>query len=213
MKIGCAIALLILFVLFTIGIVERQRADPIEKAVGEALGNSNFKVGSPLGLCIDALGEPDINFSYECPCGKGMYFGWSKYGIAVTNFLCDESETEKSSRDELLVGSIIIPIKKKVYNRYPGSEENKPIVFENTIDVKINGKSLSEMTFEEIDSLYHFHYDSSKYSIYLHKLPEYVAKRTAGIQYGVPLDEKQKGGNPDWSKDIEQITISESGVF
>lgn len=211
MKIGCAVVFLIVLTLFTIGIVERQRIDPIEKAVGEALGNENLKLGTPMGLWIGALGEPDISFPYECPCGKGLYFGWLKYGVAVTNFSCDE--IGKSSRDELLVDTIIIPIKKKVYNRYPGSEENKPIVFENTLDVKINGKSLSEMTFEQIDSLYHFHYDSGEYSIYLHKLPEYIAKRRAGIQYTVPIEKKQRRGNPDWSKDIEQITISETGIF
>jgi hypothetical protein len=213
MKIGYAVVVLILLSLIAILMVERQRIDPIEKAVSETMGNENLVVGSKLGLWIDALGEPDIEFTYQCPCGKGIYFGWSKYGIAVTNYPCGESEVEKSSRGELLVDSIIIPIKKKVYNRYPGSEENKLIIFENTLDVKINGKSLSEMTFEEIDSLYHFHYDSSKYSIYLHKLPEYIAKRRAGIQYSVSLDEKQRGGNPDWSKDIEQITVSESGIF
>ncbi len=213
MKIGFAVVLLIVLTLFAIGMVERQRVDPIEKAVGEALGNRNLKISTPLGLWIDALGEPNIDFSYECPCGKGLYFGWSDYGIAVTNFSCDEGEVGKSSRNEILVDSIIVPLKKIVYNRYPGSEENKRIEFEKTLDVKINGQSLSEMTFEQIDSLYHFHYDTGKYSIYLHKLPEFIAKRKAGIQYSLPLDEKQSSGNPDWSKDIEQITISESGVF
>jgi len=209
---------IVLFLLVTLAfsvllIIERSRIDPIEKAIGEALNNDKLRLGTPLGIWIDNFGEPDINFSYECPCGKGEYVGWSEFGFAVTSFRCEESQKEKTPRDDLLVDSIIIPIREVVYNRYPGREKNKQIEFEKILEVKINGKSLSDMTFEEIDLLYKYHYDSGEYSIYLHRLPEYIAKRKAGIQYTIPVDEKQRSGNPNWSEDIEQITISESGLF
>lgn len=213
MKRTIVLFLLVTLVFSVLLIIERSRIDPIEKALGEALNNDTLRLGTPLEIWIDNFGEPDISFSYECPCGKGEYVGWSEYGIAVTSFRCEESQKGKTSRDDLLVDSIIIPLRKVVYNRYPGREINKQIEFEKILEVKINGKSLSNMTFEEIDSLYKYHYDSGKYSIYLHRLPEYIAKRRAGIQYTIPVDEKLRSGNPNWSEDIEQITISESGLF
>jgi len=209
MRIVFRAVLFIILILLTVCIIERQRLDPIEKAVSVALGNRNLVLGSKLGLWIQALGEPDITFSYEYyKYGRGLYVGWLKHGLAVTTFSCDVDEREQKPLESFDAHSIVIPFKKEVHNRYPKMDKDYSITkFDKLLDVRVNGKRLSEMTFEEIDSLYHFHYDTTEYSILLHKLPEYLARVEVAIQYSKPIEEKHE--DYDWSKDMEQITVYE----
>ena len=209
MRIGCATVLFIILLLITMCAVERQSLDPLEKAVSQALGNNNLVLGSKLELWIETLGEPDITFPYRYyKGGGGSYVGWFKHGVAVTTFMCNVDEGEQKSLKGSEAHSIIIPVKERVHNRYPTMDKNYSVIeFDKLLDVRVKGKRLSEMTFEEIDSLYHFHYDSSEYSIFLHKLPEYITRVEVGIQYSKNFSERLK--DPDYNMGIEQITVYE----
>lgn len=93
MKIGCATVLFIILVLLTMCTIERQRFDPIEKAVRVALDNTHLVLGSKLELWIETLGEPDITFPYRYyKYGGGLYVGWPRHGVAVTTFMCKKGK-------------------------------------------------------------------------------------------------------------------------
>lgn len=209
MKIGCATVLFIILVLLTMCTIERQRFDPIEKAVSVALDNTHLVLGSKLELWIETLGEPDITFPYRYyKYGGGLYVGWPRHGVAVTTFMCNVDKREQKPLKTSEAHSIIIPVKQTVHNRYATMDENYSVIeFDKLLDVRLKGKRLSEMTFEEIDSLYGFHYDSSEYSIFLHKLPEYITRVKTSIQYSRNFSERLQ--DPDYNKGIEQIIVYE----
>lgn len=171
MKIGCGVILLILLVLFTIGMVERQRVDTIEKAVGEALGDKDLVLGMKLRYWIDNLGVPDRIVKYSHPRITRTELYWLKRGIAVRISGEEFLDLELSLNNEVTL--LIIPTKKDLpsdfmQNRqivWPRNETATSLKFEALLDIKIGGVNINNMNVSEIAKLYK-HFDPSGNSYY-----------------------------------------------
>jgi len=181
---------------------ERERKDPIVKALSVELGDKKLILGSKINEWTEHLGQPDLRF--DCYRGwaknskPNLCLAWKDYGVAVTSSDCKD----KQNIGECVVNRIIIPRRKEIVLR-DSRIENPPIKFNKLANPVINNKKLSENSFDEIDSLYRYHFDGTEYSRILHNLP-ILSKYYTSIQYNVPTPPQNKNFDED---DIELILI------
>lgn len=90
-------------------VVYKSKADPIEQAVSQALGNKDLVLGSKLKLWFESLGEPDLKANCET-LFKYTELYWLNSGIGVE--VDGEINGELSSASNERVIAIIVPTKK-----------------------------------------------------------------------------------------------------
>lgn len=144
--------------------VYKNKPDPIEQVVSQALGNKDLVLGSKLKLWVETLGEPNLIANCKNVFSTSKLF-WLNHGIAV-EVDGEISEGLDSSLNKR-VNLIILPIKKspspalmKNCQLISITNNNTKLEFEKLLDVRIEGFDISNIKETDIRQLYQ-NYDAS----------------------------------------------------
>lgn len=160
-----------------------HRVDPMEKAVGEALGNEDLKLGAKLQVWIDYLGMPDMVVEYDNKIIQNTELYWLKKGIGVGIDSYEEPPVSAAALNKE-VDLLVIPFRKNLpsdfmqYRRiaWPINDPSSALAFEKLLDAKINNVSTGDMQLKDIAANYSY-FDAS--DNYYYDLPFPFSSKTA----------------------------------
>lgn len=214
--VKCITIIFLVFVILTVSshfvrvIIYKNKPDPMQQAVTQALGNKNLVLGSNLQAWIENLGEPDI-IVISGSVVKRTEFYWLDRGIGVT--IEDEINGDLESAYHKRVVSIILPIQKKAsypfmeYRKIaaPNEKYDSTIEFGKLLDFKLDDLRARNIRESEINKYYE-NYDASD-DVYYH-MPFPFSK-----VYVKVWRNNGKCGGPMCKDDINVIEVGDANMF